>query len=107
MAQFELITGHAKFEFLSLGSSYEWKLRSGTAGAGGLNNKMLQQTKTIDAKNWKTHPKWNWKKGGVDLCIISVNARISYLSFLMLCFFRNGSGDYCEPLSFDLLLLNL
>ena len=77
MTQFELITtGHANFEFLSLGSSYEWKLKSGTAGAGGLDNKMLQQTKTIDAKNWKTHPKWNWKKGGVDLCIISVNARI-------------------------------
>ena len=62
MAQCELKTGQANFEFLSLGSSYEWKLKSGTAGAGGLNNKMLQQTKTIDAKNWKTHPKWNWKK---------------------------------------------
>ena len=76
MAQCELKTGQANFEFLSLGSSYEWKLKSGTAGAGGLNNKMLQQTKTIDAKNWKTHPKWHWKKGGVDLCMISVNERI-------------------------------
>lgn len=72
-----LTAGHCcwekkKYRKSPKGSSYEWKLRSGTAGAGGLNNKMLQQIKTIDAKNWKTHPKWNWKKGGVDLCIISV-----------------------------------